>query len=109
MKQYSSQHVWLGKCVNYHACGEAIIVEVSLWVCRWHGVAIWKWDVNDDVCGICRLAFDACCPDCTVPGDNCSPGDNTVALDCMGDRNYGCRVVQEKCNMSSVELHVPEL
>lgn len=41
---------------------------------RWHGVAVWKWDVNEDVCGICRLAFDACCPDCTVPGDNCSPG-----------------------------------
>ncbi|CBJ32296.1 Putative subunit of the Anaphase Promoting Complex [Ectocarpus siliculosus] len=40
---------------------------------RWHGVAVWKWDVNEDVCGICRLAFDACCPDCTVPGDNCSP------------------------------------
>lgn len=43
---------------------------------RWHGVAVWKWDVNEDVCGICRLAFDACCPDCTVPGDNCSPGEN---------------------------------
>lgn len=42
---------------------------------RWHGVAVWKWDVNDDVCGICRLAFDACCPDCTVPGDSCSPGE----------------------------------
>jgi anaphase-promoting complex subunit 11 len=34
-------------------------------------VAVWKWDVEDDVCGICRMAYDACCPDCTVPGDNC--------------------------------------
>ncbi|CAM9518597.1 unnamed protein product, partial [Choristocarpus tenellus] len=48
---------------------------------RWHGVAVWKWDVNDDVCGICRLAFDACCPDCTVPGDSCSPG--MVLLECQ--------------------------
>lgn len=47
---------------------------------RWHGVAVWKWDVNEDVCGICRLAFDACCPDCTVPGDNCSPGKCVVLL-----------------------------
>lgn len=47
-------------------------------VTRWHGVAVWKWDVNEEVCGICRLAFDACCPDCTVPGDNCSPGEDLV-------------------------------
>lgn len=47
---------------------------------RWHGVAVWKWDVNEDVCGICRLAFDACCPDCTVPGDNCSPGKKYMCL-----------------------------
>ncbi|KAG5191878.1 anaphase promoting complex subunit 11 [Tribonema minus] len=40
---------------------------------RWHGVAVWKWDVEDDVCGICRMAYDACCPDCTMPGDNCPP------------------------------------
>ena len=38
---------------------------------RWHGVAHWEWDVNDDCCGICRNAFDACCPDCTTPGDDC--------------------------------------
>jgi anaphase-promoting complex subunit 11 len=39
-----------------------------------HGVAIWRWDVNDDCCGICRMPFDACCPDCKTPGDDCPPG-----------------------------------
>jgi anaphase-promoting complex subunit 11 len=21
---------------------------------RWHGVATWKWEIDEDVCGICR-------------------------------------------------------
>ncbi|KAF6211114.1 hypothetical protein GE061_014228 [Apolygus lucorum] len=37
----------------------------------WNGVATWRWLANDDTCGICRLAFDGCCPDCKVPGDEC--------------------------------------
>ncbi|KAL1139801.1 hypothetical protein AAG570_006778, partial [Ranatra chinensis] len=37
----------------------------------WTGVATWRWLANDDTCGICRLAFDSCCPDCKVPGDDC--------------------------------------
>jgi len=39
--------------------------------CRWHGVASWTWDAHDDACGICRMAFDGCCPDCKMPGDDC--------------------------------------
>ncbi|KAI3385886.1 hypothetical protein SNEBB_006295 [Seison nebaliae] len=35
------------------------------------GVAIWKWIATDDTCGICRCYFDACCPDCTLPGTSC--------------------------------------
>lgn len=38
---------------------------------EWTGVATWKWVANDDNCGICRMAFDACCPDCKLPGDDC--------------------------------------
>ncbi|XP_048583242.1 LOW QUALITY PROTEIN: anaphase-promoting complex subunit 11-like [Nematostella vectensis] len=38
---------------------------------RWVGVATWKWMANDDNCGICRMPFDGCCPDCKVPGDDC--------------------------------------
>lgn len=60
----------------------------------YHAVAAWKWDTSDephkvfkyagasddpygddddddDECGICRLAFESCCPDCKVPGDDC--------------------------------------
>ena len=38
---------------------------------RWHGVASWTWDAQDETCGICRMAFDGCCPDCKLPGDDC--------------------------------------
>jgi anaphase-promoting complex subunit 11 len=37
----------------------------------WTGVATWKWVANDDNCGICRMPFDGCCPDCKLPGDDC--------------------------------------
>lgn len=61
---------------------------------RWHAIAQWQWDTgtrtdpngnhdgetqNDgddedgdgDVCGICRVAYEGCCPACKVPGDDC--------------------------------------
>ena len=28
-------------------------------------------DSEDDLCGICRVAFEACCPSCKTPGDDC--------------------------------------
>jgi hypothetical protein len=35
-------------------------------------VAAWTWKApQNDVCGICRAAFDATCPDCAYPGDGC--------------------------------------
>ncbi|KAI7983551.1 Anaphase-promoting complex subunit 11 [Camellia lanceoleosa] len=37
----------------------------------WHAVCSWTWDAQDETCGICRLAFDGCCPDCKHPGDDC--------------------------------------
>ena len=30
------------------------------------------WNANDDRCGICYMPFEACCPDCTYPGDDCT-------------------------------------
>ncbi|RAL52911.1 hypothetical protein DM860_007679 [Cuscuta australis] len=39
--------------------------------CRWHAVASWTWDAQDETCGICRMAFDGFCPDCKIPGDDC--------------------------------------
>lgn len=41
---------------------------------KWHTVGLWKWDVNDDCCGICRSPFDGFCTDCKMPGDDCPPG-----------------------------------
>ncbi|KNZ46263.1 hypothetical protein VP01_741g4 [Puccinia sorghi] len=26
---------------------------------------------DEDLCGICRVAFEGCCPDCKVPGEDC--------------------------------------
>ncbi|XP_027936021.1 uncharacterized protein LOC114191066 isoform X2 [Vigna unguiculata] len=37
----------------------------------WHGIVSWTWDAQDETCGICRMAFDGCCPDCKLPGDDC--------------------------------------
>jgi len=50
---------------------------------RWHAIAQWRWDTgaadaeNDDadgegdVCGICRVPYEGCCPACKMPGDDC--------------------------------------
>ncbi|KAI8089208.1 anaphase-promoting complex subunit Apc11 [Halteromyces radiatus] len=39
----------------------------------WTMAAYWSWDVDqDDVCGICQASFNATCPQCHVPGDDCS-------------------------------------
>ncbi|XP_027936175.1 anaphase-promoting complex subunit 11-like [Vigna unguiculata] len=38
---------------------------------KWHGIVSWTWDAQDETCGICRMAFDGCCPDCKLPGDDC--------------------------------------
>jgi len=38
---------------------------------HWNAVAAWTWGVDDETCGICHCAFDGCCPDCKVPGDDC--------------------------------------
>ena len=40
----------------------------------WTAVATWRWVANDDNCGICRMPFDGCCPDCKLPGDDCPLG-----------------------------------
>ncbi len=45
--------------------------KLKVTIKNWNGVASWKWIANDDTCGICRVAFDGCCPDCKIPGDDC--------------------------------------
>ena len=49
---------------------------------QWHTVARWKWDTGegtDEGCGICRFEFEATCPTCSKPGDDCPIGKNTTA------------------------------
>lgn len=47
----------------------------------YHAFTTWHWDLSagggqdpeasDEVCGICRVAFDGTCPRCKYPGDEC--------------------------------------
>ncbi|KAL0089391.1 anaphase-promoting complex subunit Apc11 [Phycomyces blakesleeanus] len=38
----------------------------------WTMAAYWSWnDTNSDVCGICQVEFEGCCPECNMPGDDC--------------------------------------
>ena len=32
--------------------------KLKVTVKSWSGCAVWKWQANDDTCGICRVAFD---------------------------------------------------
>ena len=65
-------------------------------VLAWHAVAEWRWDTgqgaaageqdeDEDVCGICRLPFEACCPACKVPGDDCplSASNHSLQTPCI--------------------------
>ncbi|KAG4081139.1 hypothetical protein HA402_011984 [Bradysia odoriphaga] len=38
---------------------------------NWMAVATWRWVANDENCGICRMPFENCCTECTLPGDDC--------------------------------------
>lgn len=47
---------------------------------RWHAIAQWRWDTGSeevdedsegDVCGICRVPYEGCCPTCKMPGEDC--------------------------------------
>ncbi|KAF0917258.1 hypothetical protein E2562_017437 [Oryza meyeriana var. granulata] len=38
--------------------------KMKVKILKWHGMASWTWDAQDETCGICRMAFDGCCPDC---------------------------------------------
>lgn len=65
---------------------------MKITVKSYHAVASWRWelkpkteaaaaeqpaeeqeeeDEEEDVCGICRVEFEGCCPKCKVPGDDC--------------------------------------
>jgi len=60
---------------------------------HWHAVAQWRWDTGNtgsddadgegDVCGICRVPFEGCCPSCKMPGDDC-PLSNSFVVSGIG-------------------------
>ncbi|AOA63884.1 Catalytic core subunit of the Anaphase-Promoting Complex/Cyclosome (APC/C) [Komagataella phaffii GS115] len=51
---------------------------------NWHSIFAWHWDVpGDEVCGICRVAFDGTCPVCKFPGDQCPIGKFFDCLFCF--------------------------
>ncbi|QCD85842.1 anaphase-promoting complex subunit 11 [Vigna unguiculata] len=49
----------------------------------WHGIVSWTWDAQDETCGICRMAFDGCCPDCKLPGDFWGVCNHAFHLHCI--------------------------
>jgi len=44
--------------------------RLGVQILSWHAVAAWTWNAGDDVCGICRTAFDGCPPEAKFPGDD---------------------------------------
>ncbi|KAI8570480.1 hypothetical protein RHMOL_Rhmol01G0037300 [Rhododendron molle] len=53
---------------GFNVWGNGVRGEGLHW---WYAVASWTWDAQDETCGIGRMAFDGCCPDCKLPGDDC--------------------------------------
>ena len=37
-------------------------------------------DGEGDVCGICRVPFEGCCPQCKLPGDDCPLSKSYIQL-----------------------------
>lgn len=65
--------IWLLYSIDSMSTGLRVRIK------GWIGVGFWKWVTNDTDCGICRLPFDGCCPDCRVPGDDCPIGNSSLA------------------------------
>ncbi|GJN31233.1 hypothetical protein PR202_gb19602 [Eleusine coracana subsp. coracana] len=59
--------------------GEGFTMKVK--ILQWHAVASWTWDAQDETCGICRMAFDGCCPD---SAESACDGDDEIC-GCAGD------------------------
>ncbi len=68
--QESKENVTPGTSSSSSAAPESK-TKLKVTIRGWNGVCSWRWVANDDTCGICRVAFDGCCPDCKVPGDDC--------------------------------------
>ncbi|CAI8047291.1 Anaphase-promoting complex subunit 11 [Geodia barretti] len=80
---------------------------------KWWAVAVWKWITpNDETeCGICRLPFEGCCPDCKFPGDDCA----LVSGQCRHSFHLHCiqkwleaQQMQQQCPMCRQEWQFSE-
>jgi anaphase-promoting complex subunit 11 len=47
------------------------VTRLRVSIHRFHGVAQWSWNANDDVCGICQTAFEGTAPGVKYPGEDC--------------------------------------
>ena len=80
------------------------------------GVDDYDDEAEDDVCGICRLAFESCCPDCKVPGDDCPLSEHPCFLPASsfgpasiqhGRDGEGAYVLMRACSMGRMHAHLP--
>ena len=71
MNEENESKITAEKGTTYHENSENIMsstsknsskTKLNVKIRAWNGVATWKWIANDDTCGICRVAFDGCCP-----------------------------------------------
>lgn len=82
--------------VGVFQCNDLMKVTIK----HWHAVAQWRWDTGKsepnsddsegDVCGICRVPFEGCCPTCKMPGDDC-PLSECVTSCGNADGLIGCQ------------------
>lgn len=69
-------------------------------VLNWRAVAVWRWKVDEESCGICCQPFDGCCPACVSPGSLSRP--HRSVLDLIGC----CRRRLSTC-LGRMQPHVP--
>lgn len=79
---------------------------------EYNSVAQWRWkiegrdpaieeDDEDEVCGICRVAYDGCCPDCSHPGDDCP-----LSIDWLSNTQVPILTVSLVCGKCTHVFHM---
>ena len=66
---------------HIHSHLSSFVSRMKVTIKSWHAIAHWRWDTGkptqddtdgeEDVCGICRVPYEGCCPACKMPGDDC--------------------------------------
>lgn len=89
----------------------------------WHAVAHWRWatgkdkdkevtatggaedeEDEEDICGICRVPFEGCCPNCKVPGDDCPLSE---FMWCWGFLVFGLKYLRLTPSSRQVYAYLP--